>query len=296
MDITAIILTFNEEIHIERCIESAKKLTNSIIVVDSFSTDRTAEIALSLNAQVVTHAFVNHSSQLSWALENLQITTEWVLRVDADEIISNRLASEIISKLPVAKNDISAFSFTRRIRFQGRLIRYGGSSHSVVRLWRNGRAFVENRWMDEHMLIKCGVVLPLDGALVDENLNGITWWIEKHNGYATREAIDILSFKYDDNLSLKSMPSGEASLRRNLKNRLYLRLPLGVRAFLLFFYRMTFQLGFLDGAGFKFHFLQCLWYRFLVDIKVWRLEQRMNIDKIGYVEAIKKEHNINLSS
>ena len=150
--------------------------------------------------------------------------------------------------------------------------------------------------MDEHMLVKNGRVIKLKGNLIDANLNGLTWWVGKHNSYATREAIDIVSAKYGDDLEFNVSLLKSASRKRRLKNNVYLRLPIGYRVFALFFYKMIFNLGVLDGVGIKFHLLQCLWYRFLVDLKVIEIEKRMDTDGVTYIEAIRIEHGINVSS
>ncbi|MBT8324190.1 MAG: glycosyltransferase, partial [Winogradskyella sp.] len=85
-DLSVIILTYNEEIHIKRCIESVGQIASSIFVVDSFSTDKTIEIAKGLNANVIQHTWENsHAKQFNWALDNLPIKTKWVLKLDADE-------------------------------------------------------------------------------------------------------------------------------------------------------------------------------------------------------------------
>ena len=93
--LTAFILTFNEEIHLLRCIKNLKKLTTNIYVIDSFSTDKTAEIARSESVKILFRKFDNHAEQINWTLSKIENDTEWVLRVDADEIISDELINEI---------------------------------------------------------------------------------------------------------------------------------------------------------------------------------------------------------
>src|SRR4051812_47950052 len=100
LSLSVIILTYNEEIHIARAIKSISAISTRIFVVDSFSTDRTCEIARALEGQVVQHAFVTQSQQLQWALDTLPIDTEWVMRLDADEFLTEELAQEICRELP----------------------------------------------------------------------------------------------------------------------------------------------------------------------------------------------------
>ncbi|TRX01777.1 glycosyltransferase family 2 protein [Candidatus Methylobacter oryzae] len=296
VSLAAIILTFNEETHIERCIQSVFQVTKRVFVVDSFSADRTVECARMLGVEIYQHTFKNHADQLAWALENLPVDTDWVMRVDADEVISAALAEEIRAELSLNCSATHGYLFYRLVCFQGKEIRYGGISHWVLRLWRNGSAKIESRWMDEHMVLEHGNTKHLNGDFFDDNLNNITWWTHKHNSYATREAIDLLNIKHkflpvsSNNHDLTS----QARYVRWLKENLYLHLPLGLRAFLFFCYRMIFRLGVLDGSsGFIFHFLQGFWYRFLVDVKIREVERRMRREKIDCVEAIQREFGVN---
>jgi glycosyltransferase involved in cell wall biosynthesis len=297
-DLTVVILTFNEEIHIERCLKSAFQIASQVFVVDSFSTDKTVAIAEALGARVWQHEFTNHAAQLAWALVNLPIDTQWVMRVDGDEVISPELAENLRNRLANVSAGVNGFLVCRYVRFLGGLIRHGNFPQWNLRIWRRGQAEIEQRWMDEHMLLKTGRAVRVSGEFIDDNLNTITWWTNKHNRYASREAIDLL------NLAYRFLPHGSAGTgsyrdsryKRWIKEQFYARLPLGLRAFAYFIYRMIFRLGFLDGrAGFVFHFLQGFWYRYLVDVKVWEVERRMREEGIGCVEAIRRVLGVNLT-
>ena len=294
-NLTILILTFNEEKHIERCLRSAFQVASQVFVVDSFSTDRTVAFAETLGAQMWQHEFKNHAAQLAWALDNLPIDTEWVMRVDADEVITPALAEEIRSRLPTVVPIINGFMVPLYVRFHGALIRHGGYPQWQLRIWRRGKAEIEQRWMDEKIVVQ-GDIRRLRSEYLDDNLNNIAWWTNKHNGYSTREAIDLLNKKY----GFLPVTSGSGILTRQarytrwLKENLYVHLPLGARAFLFFVYRMFFRLGILDGKrGFTFHFLQGFWYRFLVDVKLREVERRMRAEGLDCVEAIKREFGVN---
>lgn len=295
--ITIIVLTFNEEIHIERCLRSAFQVARDVFVVDSFSTDGTVSIAESLGARVWKHGFINHAAQLAWSIETLPIATQWVMRMDADETISTFLAEEIRSGVGDVSDDVSGFLVPLYVSFKGALIRHGGYPQWQLRLWRNGRGMIEQRWMDEKIVVEGGRVERFHGEFIDANLNGVSWWTTKHNGYATREAIVLLNRKYSfltpcAKSAARTHQDGFA--KRWMKENLYVHLPLGFRAFLFFFYRLIIRLGFLDGrGGFVFHFLQGFWYRFLVDVKVWEVEQRMRAEGIDCDEAIRREFGVN---
>ncbi len=279
MKITAIILTFNEEIHLARCIESLLPLTDDIVVVDSLSTDRTVEIAQHYGAHILERAWENnHSVQFNWALSQLEASkTEWVLRIDADEVMTPELVAQLQQELPRLDSRTVGIHFFRKMCFQGKLIEYGGvGRNKVSRLFRYGHGKSEARWMDEHIKID-GKCLDLSGHIVDDNLNPVSWWITKHNNYASREAVDLLNLKYQfaalDSVS-DSDTKSTISKKRWIKEHIYAKLPLGMRSLSYFLYRYILLAGFLDGAiGTQFHFLQAFWYRYLVDIKLAEVER-----------------------
>jgi len=294
MKITAIILTLNEQIHLARCIESIQSVVDKIIVVDAYSTDRTVEIAKKYHCIVLQNTWVNHGYQFNWALAQLGSETDWVLRIDADEYLDDRLKSAIdnFSKKDV-KNTSGAY-FKRIICFQGKWIHFGGvGSIRVLRLFKYGLGSSETRWMDEHIVIN-GRAIELPGALLDDNLNTLSFWIEKHNRYADKEAFEILSLKYRiaegevKNIQHEHIVCWGPRVKRWIKNHLYQKMPTGLRSFAYFLYRYLFCLGFLDGPkGFAFHFLQGFWYRYLIDLKLEEVERLMKANRIPYHVAAK---------
>jgi glycosyltransferase involved in cell wall biosynthesis len=297
VSLAVVILAYNEEKHIQRCIRSVQGFSAKIIVVDSFSTDRTIEIAESEGASVFQHEFINQAAQLNWALDNLSIETDWVMRLDADEIVTPSLADEIPSAIEHADVDTSGFLVNRCTYFNRQPIRHGGHyPQYVLRIWRNGQARCEASWMDEHMVLLTGSAQHLRNEIHDDNLNNIGWWTDKHNRYATREAIVLLEKKYGlitNQQESTGELKGQARVKRWLKDNVYTHLPLGWRALFFYIYRMIFRLGFLDGrTGITFHFLQGLWYRYLVDMKIAEVEARMKKDDVGCAEAIRREFSI----
>lgn len=279
MKFVAIILTFNEERHLPRCIDSLDGVVDEIVVADCHSTDSTWEIARSRGARLIQREWINYASQFNWALTQLDSDTDWVLRIDADEYLTPELREEIRSRLQSLGPDVDGVHFGRRITFQGKPIRYGGLFPvRVLRLFRYGRGRCENRWMDEHIKVE-GPTVDFSGELIDDNLNTLTWWTNKHNQYSNREAVDLLNLEYDfmPHDSVASLRGGgQAGLKRWIKEVLYARLPPGFRAFAYFLYRYVVRLGFLDGTtGTAFHFLQGFWYRYLVDAKVAEVKRYM---------------------
>jgi glycosyltransferase involved in cell wall biosynthesis len=298
--VTVVILTYNEEIHIERCIRSLQPIASRIFIVDSFSTDNTVEIAESLGAVVAQRKWKNYADQFQWGLDNCGGDGGWVMRMDADEYLEPDLQGELTGLLASLASGVAGVYIRRKVFFYGKWIRHGGFyPHTLLRVWRHGQGRIEQRWMDEHIVLPHGAsTVMAQGHLVDDNLKGITFWINKHNSYASREMVDLLNNKYplfprDDQIKENEDP--QAKWKRLMKDKVYSRLPPGLRAGLYFFYRYVVRLGFLDGSkGFLWHFMQGFWYRLLVDIKVMEIEGKCqgDVEKIKLV--LKQEHGIAL--
>ncbi|SEF14508.1 Glycosyl transferase family 2 [Rhizobiales bacterium GAS191] len=274
LSITVIILTFNEEIHIERCIASVAPLAERIIIVDSFSTDRTIELARKLGADTHERAFKHQAEQFQWALDNCDVSTEWVLRLDADEYLEAPLIEEIFARLPTLPEMITGVDFKRKFYFMGSWIRWGGYYPIVLtRLWRTGLASVEQRWMDEHVVLHQGSsILFGKGDIVDENLHGIGAWLAKHNRYATRQMVDYINLEhrlFEIKADVGLRRHSQVRRKRFLRNTVFGRSPLYIRSFMYYIYRMFFRLGFLDGfPGLVYHTLHGLCYFLLIDAKI----------------------------
>lgn len=273
------ILTHNESMHIQRSIESVKSIASEIFVIDSGSKDQTVKIAEENGAVVLHHPFVNYAKQFQWALDNAPITADWTMRLDADEIIEEDLQKEIQEKLHDLPTNVVGINLKRKHIFMNRWVKHGGRYPLVLlRIWRTGHGRIEDRWMDEHMVISGGETVTFKGGFADHNLNDLTFFTDKHNKYATREAIDVINqklnlFARDESLNTESA-SFQASIKRIAKEKIYNKIPFTIAALAYFIYRYIFQLGFLDGrSGLIYHFLQGYWYRFLVGAKIMELEK-----------------------
>ncbi len=274
--LSVIILALNEQRHIERAIASVRDIATDILVVDSFSNDRTVELAIAAGARVMENRFINYSKQFQWALDNGDIQSDWILRLDADEVLEPDLVMQLLRDMPTLPDDVVAINFKRKHVFMGRWIKHGGRYPLILlRLWRRGQGRVEDRWMDEHIVTWGGRTITMSGGFADICLHDLSFFTDKHNKYATREALDILNGRYglfaDDRE--KNLGSGQANIKRYIKNNIYNRMPVLLGPLLFFLYRYFIQLGFLDGReGLIYHFLQGFWYRFLVAAKVLELE------------------------
>lgn len=290
-NITAIILTYNEEKHLARCIESLLPVVNRICIIDSNSLDRTTEIANRLGASVLKNPWKNYATQFQWGLDHADIQDEWTMRIDADEYLEPAL-QQSIREFVKSPGKFNAAYFRRKIVFMEQPITHGFFyPEMMLRLWKTGEGHIEQRWMDEHVIVKNASSTALSGDLVDANLNDLAWWTQKHVGYATREVYDIISTreKARQHPSTEHL-SGQAKRKRFLKEQIYAKLPTAVRSSCYFFYRYILGRGFLDGkAGFYFHFLQAYWYRTLVDAKCLELENIARAQKITPYELLKRQ-------
>ena len=289
--ITAFILTYNEEQHLSRCIESLLPVVNRICIIDSYSQDRTAEIAKKYGVDFFQNPWKNHAVQFQWGLDNINIVDEWTMKIDADEFLEPEL-QESIKKFTTNPESYNAAFFRRKIVFMQQAITHGFFYPAMMlRLWKTGQGHIEQRWMDEHVIVQNSNTATLSGDLVDANLNDLSWWTQKHVGYATREVYDIIATreKLRAEVSAEHL-SGQAKRKRFLKERVYAKLPTSVRSSCYFLYRYILGRGFLDGkAGFFFHFLQGYWYRTLVDAKLLELEVTAKQQNITPYELLKRQ-------
>lgn len=283
--IAAIILTKNEEKHIARCINSLKGICDEIFVVDSLSTDRTCEIAEELGAKVYKNPWKNYATQFNYGVYQCPIQSEWIWRIDADEFLEGNIGTAVKNTLSNCSEYVNGVYVRKRIDFMGKPLLHGGWYPSYhLKIFRKGHGDCENRWMDEHIRIFDGITITIEeGNQVDANLNGLTWWTEKHNGYATREMIDMLMMEYGlDAKAQEVVPKfwGTEEQRKRWLKIKYIKTPLFLRPFINFFLRYILKGGFLDGKeGFIWHILQGFWYRMLVDAKIFELKKRYHFNK-----------------
>lgn len=288
LDISVIILAGDEELHIARCLSNVAGLVKDVFVVDSFSRDRTAEIVNAFcdtqgtRIHVVQHAWPGlYAPQFNWALEQLPIATRWVLRLDADEYLTPELMQELHEKLPLLDDDVTGIVFKRRHIFLGKWMKRGTYPVKLLRLFHYKKGICEQRMMDEHIQLLEGRSVEFDGDFCDHNLNNLSWWTQKHVGYAIREAADLLDIEYglaeqhEETKKSEGANIGmQASAKRTKKGK-YAQLPLFWRAALYFLYRYIVRGGFLEGKeAFLWHFLQGWWYRTLVDAKILEVKKR----------------------
>ena len=275
--LSIIILTHNEERNIEACIQSVIELGVPIFVLDSGSTDQTLEILKKYPVQVFHHPFENYGKQRNWAFQNLPITTDWILNMDADHRLTPELASEIKTIFAQGiKEHIKGYLISRKTIFMGQWMKYGGHYpvyHNI--LFRKGFGVCEDKLYDQHFVVD-GHCETLKGDMIDTLTDSLQSFTERHNRWSGLEAEDQFygyAKERKENFVL-AKATGNAQQKRRYAKSVYEKFPLFVRPFIYFFIRYFIKLGFLDGMkGLIFHFLQGFWFRFLVDAKIYELKK-----------------------
>ena len=283
-DLTAIILTYNEEKNIRNCITSVRPIAKRIIVGDSGSTDNTVEYAKELGAEVMVNVMKPflYAKQFLYAMDNADIKTQWVFRIDADEELTEESAKEIDELCNAnANTDINGLVVRFGVCFMGRELKHGGIyPFKKLLVFKYGKGNIEDRQMDEHIVLFEGRSIEVKHDSLHHDYKDLSAWIDKHNNYSSREAMDYY-LAGDHNGEENAGYSMTVRIKRFIKYHIYYKLPMGSRAHLYYWYRYYLKLGFLDGREGKiFAFLQAYWYRFLVDAKLYeqQIKEKENFE------------------
>lgn len=275
--VTVLILAKDEVVNLVHTLPLLVEWAQDVVVIDSFSTDGTPELARKMGARVLQNNYEYHAQQINWGLGHLgEASQDWILLLNADELPDEALREEIARAIDGDRSAISGYILTFKVFFMGRWIRHGGTYPlHVLRLFRRSSAWCEDRRMDEKIVVN-GAVGKLAGHVIDENRKDLSYFILKHDAYASREAQDYLRRRRGELTSLiEPRWFGDRPQRRRKLKSVYDRLPLFLRATLYYWYRMYLRLGVLDGPeGRVWHFLQGYWYRYLVDVKILEMRKR----------------------
>jgi len=278
-NVSVIILTHNEEVNIAKALSSVCCWAKDVFLLDSFSSDKTVEIASEYPCRVFKNPFAGYATQRNYALKNLPIATEWGFFLDADEWLTWELKNEIsqvIEKSPME----NGFFIKRRLVWMGRWIKRGYYPTWILRLFRVKFARCEDREVNEHIVVE-GKTGQLDNDFIHEDRRGLSRWIEKHNRYADMEAKQLVMRKTERAGYLRGKLSGsQAERKRWLRENVWEKLPPVIRPFIFFGYRYFLRGGFMDGReALVYHFLQGLWFPFLIDAKYLEMQHMQKIGK-----------------
>jgi len=252
LPISVIVAAKNEEKNLPRCLESLR-VAGEIYVIDSQSTDATPEIARAMGAKVVQfHYRGGWPKKRQWAMENVPLQFDWILLLDADEVLTPELSDEIGSAL--LNSEVDGFYLCLRMHFMGRVLRHGDAGFWKLALFRKGKASYECRLRDqdgsmadmevhEHV-VATGATNRLHNPLIHHNVESLDRYIQKHNEYSNWESRVLLQGERNDRELRPALFGTQAQRRRWLKKKLY---AFPGSPVLLFVYRYFLRLGFLDG-------------------------------------------------
>jgi glycosyltransferase involved in cell wall biosynthesis len=268
--LSVLVPTLDEELNLPECLASVD-WADQVFVVDSFSRDRTLEIARAHGAHVVQHAFENYARQKNWALECLPFRHEWVLILDADERVTPELRIEIESA--IASTRYAGYYLNRRFIFLGRWIRHAGWYPSWnLRLFRHALGRYEDRPVHEHVVLD-GPVGYLRTDLLHLDRRPFSAFVDRHNRYSSLEAEARLAVQRQQStqrLSPKLLGS-PVERKRFLRERVWPGLPF--KPLVLFVYMYLVRRGFLDGRPGLVLCVFHSWQEFVVGIKLAELRR-----------------------
>ncbi len=275
------ILTYNEALDIAACIESAS-LCDDVIVVDSFSRDRTLEIAQSLTGEYpqlrnVQHAFESHGKQRTWMLQNIEAKYDWAYILEADERMTPELFAECTAAAKSAEH--AGYYVAERVMFMDRWIKHS-TQYPRYQLRLLDKAKV---WFDDYGHTEREVVNGTAGFLKETYPHytcgkGFSRWLEKHNRYSTDEAKETIRQLSQGQVNWQALLGGQSEVeRRHALKDLSLRVP--GRPLVRFVYMYFFLGGCWDGrAGFTWCVLQSF-YEYLILLKVWEIRHQEASDR-----------------
>jgi glycosyltransferase involved in cell wall biosynthesis len=257
LSITVVIAAKNEAVNIAKCLNSVLGRAQRVIVVDSNSSDATASVAASLGAEVVQFSYAGgYPKKRQWALDTLNTSTEWVLLLDADEVVPEPLWEEI-TKTIRRPDGAMGYLITKGFHFLGQRFRFGGFSFAALLLFRTGQARFEELVTDpataldmevHERIVVDGRTDSLSTHLIHDDFKGLEAYIDRHNKYSTWEAKlrhqFITTGRYGTT-TVQAKLFGNAQERRRWLKKLAIRVPF--EPLLWFVYHYFFRLGFLEG-------------------------------------------------
>jgi len=256
LPISVIILTYNEDINLEKCLKSLSDYADEVIVVDSYSTDMTIEIASKFTQKIYKNKFETHNKQWSWAMIHTSINNEWVLGLDADQIVTKELWDELKELFTGDINNIDGIYINRKYIFRGQWIKYGGMFPKyLLKLFKKNKVLIdENELVDHHFYIN-GNTINTSNYIVEENYkeNALSFWMAKHRKYAVLFADELV--KNNKSKIITPKFKGNHDQHSLYLKSIYFSYPLFLRPILYFVYRYFYKLGILDGRqGLIFHY------------------------------------------
>lgn len=272
--IAIVFLTFNSEKTLLKSLINATKISKEIFIVDSYSNDKTIDICKKFKCKIFKRKFENYSNQRNWIINKLNRKYFWQLHIDADEILDTQCINAINKIIINEKLKEKVFLIRRKYYFLGKKIKYPGLNEWHLRLFQSFSVKCENRLYDQHFITKFKLSKILSGFIHENDRLNLNQWKKKHIKWAEFEAKEVL--KKSNKINCFNKLSDPRHSTRKSKTFFY-KMPLFLRSFFYFIYRYFFKLGFLDGKnGILFCFYHALWYRLLIDYKIYINKKKIN--------------------
>ena len=284
IDATAIIMTKNEEKNIVDCLKSMDGFAKRCVVIDCGSTDKTVGLAKENGADVYFHEFEYYAKQFNWGIDNCDIDTEWIIRLDADERFPDELNKEIEKLIEDNKDKpMNGITIEADLFFLGRCMKHGIRCKRKMMMFKRSCGRIEDRRRDAHSVISEGYSASTKNKFLHYDFKSLDNYIKRYNWYATREMQDYIAYTQGASTAINT--DAHIQAQRKKKFGLYYRAPKFLRAYLWFIYNYIFRLGFLDGReGFIYNYMYHRWYRTLVDAKI--LEYKITGVKPGKLTSL----------
>jgi len=268
--ITIIFLTYNSEKTIFKSFKAASKITKNIIVVDSYSIDKTIKICKKFKCKVYKRKFKNYSDQRNWIINKVNKIDTWQLHLDADEVLDNYAIKSIKEKIKLNQN--KSFLIRRIEYFLDKKLNFTGKNQFHLRLFKSKKAFCENKLYDQHFVSKVKTEI-LNGSIHDNGKENLNDYLNKMKKWAKLEAKDY--FLSNKRKHLRGKLTQDPRIKYRFFKKIYYAMPIFLRTILYFIYRLFFRFAFLDGkSGVLFSFYQGFLYRLYVDLEIFRLKKK----------------------
>ena len=256
--------------------------------LNSGSTNGTIDIVRAYTSRIYHHPYQNHSSQWAWVLANVPFGYEWMLLVNADFVLTDRLKQLVAEAVAQAPAGVAGYFVMHRQVFRGKAIRFGGTKKWWLRLVRHRQVHIDGTELVDFRLAVKGATRKLRGIVYEDNRkeHAIDFWIDKHQAFATRMAAEEV-LRREGLLQWTVRPAlfGNPDERILWFKQRWYRLPRYTRPFLYFGFRYVVCLGILDGGeGFLFHFLQAFWYRLMIDVKMGEIYEQIRQGRLTLPE------------
>ena len=264
-NIVIIFLTYNSQKIINKSILAAKKISENIIIVDSYSTDKTKQICKDLNCKIYERKFKNYSDQRNWIIKKIEKNYKWQLHLDADEILDNRAIDSI--KIAITSKNQNSYIIKRKNYFLGKKLNFSGLNPWHLRLFQSGKATCEELLYDQHF-VSTNMIKKLNGYIHDINPMNLSEWKKRHLKWAKLAAKSLVNETGNKNI-LEGKLNFDPRQRVRLYKNLFYSLPSAVRPYLLFIYRLFIKFGLFDmKIGIKFSYYHAFWFRSQVDKEI----------------------------